>query len=129
MLLKDFCKIINDDKPVIVMFYTNWCNLSFELIPIFLDYACKEIEFIHIDIDKYLDIRDYCNINSTCIIQVYYKNIMIREHLFSSLENLREIISNCLNLIEKRKRIIYDKPIVIGDTIIYKTNKKITYNF
>jgi protein disulfide-isomerase A6 len=131
MLLDEFKKIINNEKPCIIMFYASWCDLSFEFINKFIELSncSKDINFSTIDIDQNIDITDYCNINSSCIIQIYYKNKLKCETIFTSKEDLQQILKESLEFINKNKRIIYNNPIVIGDKIIYKDYKKIIYDF
>lgn len=98
MLFEDFQKNINVNKPVIIMFFANWCDLSLKLRNIFinmLEYN-NDMTYLVIDIDESIDIRNYCKIFSSCVIQVYYKNKFINEYFFSCDEDLVKIINNVL---------------------------------
>jgi hypothetical protein len=101
MLFEDFKKIINVNKPVVVMFYANWCTLSLRLKNIFIDMLkYNNIQYLIVDIDKSIDICNYCTILSSCIIQVYYKNKIINQYFFSCKEDLIQIINNILCVYE-----------------------------
>jgi thiol-disulfide isomerase/thioredoxin len=98
MLFEDFQNNINVNKPVIIMFFANWCILSLKLKNIFIDMLKNNnnITSLVIDIDESIDVRNYCKIFSSCIIQVYYKNKFVNEYFFSSKEDLMKIINDVL---------------------------------
>jgi thiol-disulfide isomerase/thioredoxin len=98
MLFEDFQNNINVNKPVIIMFFANWCGLSLKLKNIFIDMLKynNNITSLLIDIDESIDVRNYCKVFSSCVIQVYYKNKFVNEYFFSCKEDLMKIINNDL---------------------------------
>jgi hypothetical protein len=93
MLLKDFIEHIKSEKIIIVFFVAKWCTLSLKLYNNIIKLINNtDINYIIIDMDD-LEICNYCNINTSCIIQVYQKNIILNEYLFACEKDIDNIIN------------------------------------
>jgi len=98
--METFSKIINDEKPVLVDFYAEWCGPCKMMAPEIKSFANihkNEVRVLKIDIDKNRPTADHFNIQGVPTLILFKKGIVLwRQSGAMTAQQLSGIIKNNL---------------------------------
>ncbi len=93
-----FSEILNDDKPVLVDFFAEWCGPCKSMAPELKKFAQQhidEIRVLKVDIDKNRELAEQLNIQGVPTLILYKKGkILWRQSGAMNAQQLSEIIKS-----------------------------------
>ncbi len=97
--METFSKILNDEMPVLVDFYAEWCGPCKQMAPELKKFANthKEIRVLKVDIDKNRTTAEQFNINGVPTLILFKKgNVLWRQSGAMNAQQLSAIIKTKL---------------------------------
>ena len=97
-VMEKFTEILNDDKPVLVDFFAEWCGPCKTMAPELKKFAQEngnDVRVLKVDIDKNREIAQKLNIQGVPTLILYKKGkILWRQSGAMNAQQLKAIIKN-----------------------------------